>query len=98
MEGTEQVGAAVHSLGEEPLAPGETARALIIPMVPSARSLRQQVKADDELRMLEGGIGSVERKWETDFPFPPEHEDRSVAWVNGRRWQLSSPSFKWLFS
>jgi hypothetical protein len=41
MEGTEQVGAAVHFLGKEPLAPGETARALIIPMLPAALPLWQ---------------------------------------------------------
>lgn len=88
MVGTEQIGAPVYRVGKNPLAPGESARAVIVSFLsPVARELWQAVNVGDELRMFEGG--NIRRKalveWtrETKRPVPPEDDAEFATWVDG---------------
>lgn len=82
-----QVGAFVLHLAATPLAPGETARAVIVPLAPVSMPLWEQVQVGDELRMFEGGrlCGIATVSWRTTTERPPHQQDeeRFVAWAEG---------------
>ncbi len=87
MTGVEQVGAPVLRFGKEPLAPGESARAVIIPLAPPSMDLWRQVKVGDDLRMFEGpqicGCGIVRWISEIERPIPDFDDKRFVDWADG---------------
>jgi hypothetical protein len=87
MAGTDQVGAPVLRFGREPLAPGETTRAVVIPRAPQSMHLWLEVKVGDELRMFEGprvcGTGLVKWIADTERPMPEDDNDRFTAWAEG---------------
>lgn len=86
MEGTDQVGAPLLWMGKEALVPGATARAVIIPLVGNSLRLWRLVESGDELRMFEGakvcGTAQVEWSEQTEWPLPPEDEERFVRWCD----------------
>lgn len=88
MTGANQVGAPVLRFGREPIAPGESTRAVIVPLAPQSMHLWREVKIGDELRMFEGprvcGIGVVRWVADTERPVPETDDARFASWAEGR--------------
>lgn len=87
MTGNDQVGAVVLALGQYPLEPGDTTRAVIVPFAPGSLPLWQEVKPGDHLRTLEGAriVGTAVVEWlvPTGERLNKEDEERLSVWAEG---------------
>jgi hypothetical protein len=88
MAGTEQAGAMVLSLGHVPFAPGETDRAVIVPFMPGALPLWQEIRPGDQLRASEGAhvVGTAIVEWvaRRDQRVTEDQQTRFTAWATGQ--------------
>jgi hypothetical protein len=87
MKGKEQIGAGVLWLGTYPVEPGETVRAVVVPLTSKSIPRWRVVAPGDELRLFEGkkvcGLATVEWVRSTGRPVPESDQDRFVAWAQG---------------
>ena len=84
MAPSEQVGAGISCLGRTPLAPGDAARAVIVPLPSTAEHWRTHVSDGDVLVLYDGprvsGRGQVEWVQETPWPGDSEADERLRRW------------------
>jgi hypothetical protein len=86
MTGTDQTGAPVLCSSAGMLAPGDSARAVIIPLTDALMAEWRLLGDGDTLRMFEGArvCGHAVIRWieNTSLPIPGTDEDRFRAWAN----------------
>jgi hypothetical protein len=91
MTGLDQVGGPVLCSSAAQVAPGESARVVIIPLAEQSLPLWRQVHDGDELRMFEGprvcGLARVQWTEKTRRPVPEADHARYRAWAaSDGRW------------
>lgn len=86
MTGTDQTGAPVLCSSAGTLAPGDSARAVIIPLTSAHMTEWRLLAEGDQLRMFEGPrvCGHAVVRWteNTSCPVPGTDEERFRAWAN----------------
>lgn len=82
----EQTPAQVFGFSRENIQPGETARAVIVPLFAERVTAWSEERPGDELRMYEGprvcGLGTVLWIEQAIWPVPADTQDRLAAWLS----------------